>query len=210
MVGLVCGAVFATGALATLVPSGIELVANGTFDTDLNGWGTSEAAWTSDDAGGSPTSGSASLVDGNSGGAVIWQRTAPGSMVPGKSYRFSFDARNTSTGGFFYYPWIRAEDATDTPTPSDFIYDGNTVPNVSFYYLPDGNYTILTPEWVHYEVDIVAGPNADKLRIQWTPGGETRESRVDNISLQELIPEPMTGMLFLLGGLAIAFRRRTV
>ena len=209
VIGLVCGSMLAAGAWASLIPDGNELVVNGTFDSDLSGWGTSEAAWNSDDAAGSPTSGSGSLTNGNSGGAVIWQHTAPGSMVPGESYRFSFDARHATTGGFQYYPWVRTADAADVPTSSDFTYSGNTVSNVNFYYLTDGNLLSITDTCVHHDIDIVAGPNTDKLRIQWTPGGERRESRVDNISLQKLIPEPTTGLLLLLGAAVAALRRRT-
>ena len=165
---------------------GAERVVNGSFDSDLSGWNMSSGVnWNADDAEGG--TGSAAL-DGGNGGAHIHQFMP---IEEGKRYRFSFDARSV-TSNFQYFPFVQCENSGGSAVASEWTYLGATRTN-GFYYLMDGTLINVETDWTHYELEVLAGAGAETFRFQWTPGGETRETRIDNVSLIELfdaLPAP--------------------
>ena len=178
--------IWAGGALAQVgeLVLGPDLVTNGTFDSDIANWNVSQGSWIgTDDADADPCSGCVALDQGD-GGAYAVQYVE--GVVPGKLYQFSYSHRApTITGNMDYYPFVRCEDdmTNHTAIESSYTYDGTTT-STSTYFVPDGTSMSIGTEWQTTVIEVVPGPGATVFRIQFTPGGETREGRFDNFSLR--------------------------
>ena len=154
-------AVLALGAVAAPGPARAgELVTNGSFDHDLSSWKYANVpgygvAWSSEDAEGSPSSGSAALSNSNSPAgysAVLVSQCVP--VEEGTTYRAAAklllpDGQDRTGRIAALLLWWGSEDCTNSSISSDFI------------GLDD------TPgDWVEYQIEAMAPPGAKGVEVR--------------------------------------------
>ena len=155
-----------------------EMLANGSFESDMIGWytwtgGTAAATWSLDAT--QATSGTRSLkvtvtqVDGSDDHVWLWQ---PGLEIQaGQQYQISFDARTDTPGGI----WL---DAGQAHEPWE---------NLGLH-----EWAELNTAWGHYEALFEATQSEADGCIAFSMGQQVRTIWLDNVSLK---PYNLRGLL---------------
>ena len=191
-----CAAVwFVSFGAATAVQGAANLLSNANFDTDLTGWfagGIGTAEWTSDDAGGVPTSGSAHVVSPGPGLAAIDHDCIPiegATTYAGRAWvRVNAGNHNTSLILAAY------------STPDCFHSPGGYLGSQAATAIAEG-----TEQWEHLVGEVTTPAEAQSAVVSCSFGGNAVDAECDSVYL----PEAAGGGDWALASLAgLAFARR--
>lgn len=234
MMKMRCVAIATIAMLATTAASAAELITNGGFETgDYTGWTTSVQAGSGGSlqvianvAGGSPLSGSAFLANTTGGNFFsITDQTGPGSysltqsftLASAQTVNISFDMfANDQSGTIF----ANGRDYNTSPNQNAVVdilfgaadpFTNAAIDIVSVLYGPGADTAGNPNPFTSYSATLSLAAGTYQIRFAQTDNQLFFQQGVDNVSITNAVPEPMTWALMVTGFGIVggAMRRRS-